>query len=138
MGNVELRRIPRWTLPPELVMAFLERYRNAMRHEHGWEVDLACPDCGHAGLPRYDGWEPTSAITFGSTPTLFAHVACVNCGRDLRSVAGERLRAMFTEITVPKVNRRMVVWFLVAVILIVSLPMVGYVCEVIRAAYGID
>ncbi len=105
-------------------MAILKEYRMALQHEHGWEVELTCPDCGHTGLPRYDGWEPNSAISFGSTPTLFARVACESCGRDVRSVAGEKLVALFSEITAPRANRRLVVWFVVAVIILVTLPII--------------
>ncbi len=106
-------------------MAVLQRYRKALQHQHGWEVELTCPDCGHTGLPRYGGWEPNIAINFGNAPTMFARVACGSCGRDLRPVAGEELRAMFSEIMVPKANRRLIVWFVVAVILLVTLPIVA-------------
>ena len=106
-------------------MAILHGYRKALQYEYGWEVELTCPDCGHTGLPRHEGWEPNSAINFGNTPTMFARVACESCGRDVHPVAGDKLRVMFSEITVPKANRRLIVWFVVAVILLVTLPMVA-------------
>lgn len=106
-------------------MALLQRYRKALHHEHGWEVELTCQDCGHTGLPRCDGWKPNSAINFGNTPTMFSRVACASCGRDLRSVAGEKLVAMFSEITVPKANRRIIAWLVVAVVFLVTLPIVA-------------
>lgn len=106
-------------------MAMLKGYRRALQHEHGWEVELSCPDCGHTGLPRYDGWEANSAINFGSAPTIFARVACESCGGNLRPIAGERLQTMFSEITVPTANRRLIVWFVIAVILLVILPILA-------------
>lgn len=106
-------------------MAILQGYREALQHQHGWEVELTCPACNHMGLPRYEGWEPNRAINFGNTPTMYARVACVSCGRDLHSVAGEKLVAMFCEVTVPRANRRMIAWFVVAVTFLVALPIVA-------------
>ncbi len=104
-------------------MAVLQGYRKALQHEHGWEVELTCTDCSHTGLPQYDGWEPDNVINIGNTPTMFARVSCANCGRDLRSVAGEKLVAMFSEITVPKANRRIIAWFVVACVCLATLPL---------------
>jgi hypothetical protein len=109
----------------ETVMGFFRRYRETLRHEHGWEVELTCPQCGHTGLPRYEGWKPNLAGGFGKTPTIFANLACTKCGRDLRRAAGEQLVATFSRIAVPKGNKRLLVWFVIAVLLIVSLPIVA-------------
>jgi hypothetical protein len=106
-------------------MGFFRRYRETLRHEHGWEVELTCPQCGHTGLPRYEGWKPNLAGGFGKTPTIFANLACTKCGRDLRRAAGEQLVATFSRIAVPKGNKRLLVWFVIAVLLIVSLPIVA-------------
>ena len=103
----------------------IAKYRSAVQHEHGWEVELACPKCGHTALPRYEGWKPNTSINFGNTPTMFALVACSECGHDLREVAGEQLAAMFSDVAVPKVNRRLMASFVVAVVLIVALPIIA-------------
>lgn len=104
-------------------MALLQNYQKAMQREHGWEVELTCPDCGCTTRPLYEDWDSKSAINFGNTPTIFACVACAECGRALRSVAGERLVAMFSDIAVPRANKRLIAWFVVVAVLAVLLPL---------------
>ncbi len=112
------------------VMGILERYRSALRLQHGWEVDLTCRECGHSGLPRYEGWEPNGAINLGNAPTMFARVSCASCERDLRSVAGEKLVAMFSDQAIPATNKRMIFCFVLAVVFLVTLiPVAQFVFE---------
>ncbi len=102
----------------------LAKYRSAVQNDHGWEVELTCPSCGHTALPRYDGWTPDTSINFGSTPTMFALIACSKCAHDLRDVAGKQLVAMFSDMAVSKLNKRLIAYFVVGVVLVVALPII--------------
>lgn len=103
-------------------MKLIARCRIDLRHEHGWNVKLTCPDCSHKGVPRFDGWAANTAINFGNAPTLFARLACANCGGDLRSAASESLQNMFSGVRVSKRNVRLIVWFVGTIVLVVTLP----------------
>ena len=61
---------------------FLQAYRERLEHKHGWQIELACPVCGHHSVPDYDGWTPSGAIRFGQRATIFANLSCANCGAD--------------------------------------------------------
>ena len=106
-------------------MSIIDKYRRGVQHEHGWELELTCPACGHTAPPHYEGWKPNKAINFGSTATVFALLSCAECGHGLREVAGRELVALFSDVTVPKVNRRLIAYFTVAVVLLVLLPIVA-------------
>jgi len=90
----------------------LKQYNQRLQHQHGWEVQLECPICGHRGLPDYDGWTPNSVMQFGDKPTIFANVSCHKCGQDLKQEAGERLVEMFTDVPTPARNRRLLIAFI--------------------------
>jgi hypothetical protein len=92
-------------------MGFLQRYRNRLQHEHGWQVEVKCSNCGHTALPSLKGWTPSRALHFGDRPTVFANVACSNCGDDLREEAGDRLVSLFAGVAAPTVNSRLIAWF---------------------------
>ncbi len=103
-------------------MGFLRKYHDALRHQHGWEVELTCPECGHTAVPHYGDWEFTRTAHLGDTPTVFALVTCPNCGRDLRGAAGDCLVATFSDVAVPQGNKRLVVYFAMAVTVITTVP----------------
>lgn len=85
----------------------LKALRGLLEHEHGWEVPVACPVCGHCGLPNYEGWTPSRAIRFGNRATIFARLRCAKCSSDLKNAAGEELVKLFTEQPIPQSNQRL-------------------------------
>jgi hypothetical protein len=107
-------------------MQFLQEYRDRVRHEHGWQVELKCSHCGHTAVPKYKGWTPSSAIHFGDRPTMYANLSCTNCGSDLRKESSEQLVSMFAGVAVPPANRRLIAWFIG---MMIGLPLfaVGFV-----------
>ena len=78
------------------MVSLLKSYRERLEHKHGWNVPLTCTHCGHEGLPRYDGWTPSTAVRFGDHPTIYANVSCQKCGRTLREEAGIELVRVFS------------------------------------------
>jgi len=100
--------------------AVLKRYSQRLQHQHGWEVELECPICGHCGQPDYDGWTPNSAMKFGDRPTIFANLTCDNCNQDLRQQAGEKLMEVFSGVPTPSRNRRLMHTFIG---LLIGLPL---------------
>jgi ribosomal protein S27E len=84
--------------------SFFNRYNAAVRQTHGWNIELQCPQCGLAGLPRYEGWMQNIAMNSGDKPTIYAKVACSRCGKSLRDEAGGKLFALFTGVAVPAQN----------------------------------
>lgn len=85
----------------------LKQLRGALEHEHGWEVPVACPVCGHETRPVYEGWTPSRAIRFGKRATIFARIRCEKCNSDLREAAGQALIHMFSEQPIPQSNQRL-------------------------------
>jgi hypothetical protein len=110
------------------MLTFFEQYRQRLRHQHGWEIELDCPVCGNHGLPVHSGWTPDSTIHFGTQPTIFVNVSCPRCGQDLTQQAGEKLVELFSDVTAPARNRRMIA---LLISLLVGLPLL--LCAVIWA-----
>jgi hypothetical protein len=92
--------------------SFLKRYREAMEHKHGWDVELECNGCGKRGIPEYRGWKPSQSVRFGAKPTIYADVACAGCGRGLKEEAGSVLVRLFSDLTVPPRNKRIIIGFI--------------------------
>jgi hypothetical protein len=97
-------------------MSLMARYKQRGQHQHGWEVELECPKCHHQGVPQYVGWTPGNAINIGSTPTIYANLLCAECGHDLKEPAGEKLRELFKDVSIPPRNKGLIYRFLFAVI----------------------
>ncbi len=98
----------------------VSEYRQDMEHKHGWEVELECPACGYGGLPRYKGWAPRYPVAFGTTPTIFAQLECPSCGRDLEPEAGAKLVELFSQVDIPRANRRLLMVFALAAAVLVA------------------
>lgn len=111
----------------------LKEYKRRLQHQHGWEVELECPICGHCGQPDYDGWTPNSAMKFGDRPTIFANVTCHKCGQDLRQAAGDKLVEVFSGVPTAARNRQMLIAFIG---LIVGVPLLALVT--IRAGVQLE
>ena len=101
-------------------------YREAMELHHGWEVELECSACGHCGLPEYKGWTPRYSISFGTTPTVFADLGCPACGRDLKPEAGDKLVEMFSQVEIPRANRRLLMGYFLLTTALVAASAVIY------------
>ncbi len=110
------------------MLTFLKQYNQRLQHQHGWTVELDCPACGNHGLPDYAGWTPDSTIHFGIRSTIFVNVSCPRCGQDLTQQAGEKLVELFSDVTAPARNRRMIA---LLISLLVGLPLL--LCAVIWA-----
>ena len=93
---------PRWK-------AAIDRYRARFQHQHGWDVELTCPRCGTSAVPQYDGWTPSRAMALGSKPIIYANLSCRRCATDLRAAAGEKLVEMFSDVSIPPHNKRLIV-----------------------------
>ena len=100
--------------------SFLSKYKEQVRHQHGWEVELQCPECSHEGLPMYNGWTPSSAVNSGNTPMIYVDLTCSECGHELKSVAGTKLTELFTDVSIPARNKGLIYAFIVSV----GLPLV--------------
>jgi hypothetical protein len=84
----------------------LKKLRGSLEHEHGWEVPVECPVCGHGDVPLYEGWTPSRAIRFGNRATMFARLRCAKCHSDLKDAAGRTLIQLFSEQPIPQSNQR--------------------------------
>ena len=71
--------------------ATLANYKATMEHEHGWETELHCSECGWKGIPKYNGWTPSNEMHFGVAPTIYANLNCPECSSNLKKEAGEKL-----------------------------------------------
>jgi hypothetical protein len=107
------------------MVSLLQKYRDRMAHTHGWEVPLTCRGCGHHGLVKYRGYQPSMTINWGKRPTVYALVACDRCGNDLREAAGQALVALFSEVEIQKGNGRLVFLCLLGVAALLGLVVVG-------------
>ncbi len=97
-------------------MSLMARYKERVQHQHGWEVELQCPQCNHEGVPEYVGWTPSSAINLGDTPTIYANLSCPQCGHDLKDAAGEKLRELFKDVSIPPRNKGLLYGLILAVV----------------------
>jgi hypothetical protein len=93
------------------MIAFFKKYKEAMRLKHGWEVELVCSQCGHCGVPAYNGWTSIKAISLGNTPLIYANVSCSECGNGLKQEAGTKVIELFSKIPVPSRNKIFITWF---------------------------
>lgn len=104
--------------------SLLQRYREAVQHEHGWDVALTCNACGTRAVPVYKGWTPSKTVGFGTTPTLYADLACTTCGTNLQQDARAELVRLFAEEPLAAANKRLIRRFVGAMIfLFVALPL---------------
>jgi len=103
------------------MIAFFKKYKEAMRLRHGWEVELECSKCGHYGIPAYDGWRSSRALSLGNTPQIYAKVSCAECGNGLKHEAGQKVVELFSEIAVPSKNKIFIAWFVACT---VGIPLV--------------
>ncbi len=104
--------------------SILAKYRERLEHNHGWQVPLICTKCGHEGVPRYDGWTPSTAIRFGDRPTIYADLYCEKCGRDLREEAEVALVDTFSQQPTDLRNKRLL-WGMIVVLVVVPLLFFG-------------
>lgn len=93
-------------------MNFFQRYKKAMEHKHGWEVELRCPHCGFQGKPEYRGWKPGNTINFGNSATIFSDLICAQCKKDIKETAAKKLVELFAPVAVPAGNKKMLIGFL--------------------------
>ena len=101
--------------------SFLNKYNAAVRHTHGWNLELTCPHCGHRGLPRYEGWMPDIAENAGDRPTIYAKVACTRCNGRLHDEAGRKVAELFPEVQVPEQNAAILKAFILGLFIVPSL-----------------
>jgi len=81
-------------------MSLISKYKEQVQINHGWEVDLKCPQCDQSGIPAFeDGTIDTEKIhkNAAGIPMLCADVTCSECGHDLEAQAGEKLKELFSE-----------------------------------------
>ncbi len=102
-------------------MSLLSKYKERVQHQHGWEVELQCPECGHDGKPKYDGWTVSKLIKLGDTPTIYANLTCSKCGHDLKEAAGGKLKELFKDVAIPARNKSLMYGFL---FIVIGLPLI--------------
>jgi hypothetical protein len=83
------------------------------RLQHGWEVELLCPQCGTVAPPVFNGWDPNSNIGFGKDATIFANVTCSKCHAGLKDAAVGKLVEMFADEAIPPTNRKAIGGYLI-------------------------
>lgn len=107
-------------------MSLLTTYKERVQLQHGWEVELRCPDCNHEGVPEVERIQNTTVnvINAGRNPHVFANVTCSECGHDLKTIAEETLVTMFNNVSLSPRNKLIIFVFIVMVI-VVLLSMVG-------------
>jgi hypothetical protein len=79
---------------------------------YGWDVDLTCTKCRFSGLPRYEGWSENLQTGIGGNVTIFAKVACPQCGRRLTDEAGRKLADLFEGVGIGDQNRKILTRFI--------------------------
>ena len=99
-------------------MSLYGKYTSTVRNTHGWSVELTCSQCGRSGLPRYEGWMADVKEGGFDSPTVYAKLACPECGRRLSDEAGRNLTALFGELAVPAGNESIVQGFIAGLILV--------------------
>jgi hypothetical protein len=85
---------------------------------YGWDVELTCSQCKFSGQPRYEGWSPSLKTGIAGNVTVYAKVACPQCGRRLTGEAGGKLVDLFRDVDVPAQNKRIANWFIAGLILV--------------------
>ena len=85
--------------------------RSNQNRSYGWDLELACDQCGFEGLPRYEGWSPGLEAGLGPQVQVYAKVACPKCGRRLTSEAGKKLTDLFRGLEIPVENKRVLTQF---------------------------
>jgi hypothetical protein len=100
--------------------SLLATFRSNYDLKHGWDVELQCPKCGAVAVPEFTGWTPTHAIGLGDKPVIYANLKCTRCSRDLRLAAGEKLVELFSKISIPRQNKRLIVTLIAYTLVIVS------------------
>ncbi len=106
------------------MISFLKKYKEIVKHKHGWDVELKCPQCNYEGLPEYKGWTPAYTVHFGKKATIFTNLFCPGCKKELKEEAGKKLIELFSDIPIHPKNKRILRGFLlisVGIILILIL-----------------
>lgn len=79
---------------------------------------MTCGRCKYHGKPRYEGWSPNLTTELGSNVTIYAKVACPECGRRLTEEAGSKFVALFKDVAVSGRNRKILRSFIANLILV--------------------
>jgi len=69
-------------------------------------------------MPRYEGWIQGMAANAGDQPTIYAKIACPQCGNRLTDEAGTKLDELFRETPVPEKNNRIIGEFIAGLFLV--------------------
>ncbi len=96
--------------------SIMAKYREAVELNHGWDIELACAECGWSGVPKYEGWTPGFPKGFGKTPTIYANLKCPECGKDLKDEAAAKLVELFGDIPIDQRNKGYLMLFITAVV----------------------
>jgi len=81
-------------------MSLVSKYKQHVQINHGWEIELHCPQCNSNDVPAFeDGTIDTKRIhkNTADIPMLCAAVTCSGCGHDLEEQAGEKLTELFSQ-----------------------------------------
>jgi hypothetical protein len=85
---------------------------------HGWDAELTCGKCGASGKPRYEGRSPSLNAGIGPGVTIYAKLACPQCGRRLTEEARRKLVDLFRDAAIPEQNRKVLRNFIAGLILV--------------------
>ena len=113
----------------------MKRYRDVLRNEHGWEVELWCPECNHDVMPVYKGWIPNMSMKFGRHPTIYADLECPVCSTKLKEAASEKLVEMFSDVSIPRKNKMAMVGFIGGWLLLLLLSLLPALITNISSLY---
>jgi hypothetical protein len=93
------------------MFGILKKYRDALPHDHGWELPLECPRCATLAVPEFPGWTPAPSVKPGNAATIYANLRCPHCDADLKETAGRALVELFSGVEIPESNRRLLRWY---------------------------
>ncbi len=98
--------------PTSRFRAWHERCTQQTLLDHGWDVPVTCATCGDRNVPEFKGWTPSQAIRVGKSPTVYADLACTQCGANVKKEAGVELVSLFENQPIDPRNKRILSLFL--------------------------
>ncbi len=98
--------------------SLFSKYSSTVRNVYGWGVELTCSRCKARVKPRYEGWSTHLKTDRGENASIFAKVACPNCGRRMTDEASAKLEELFGGIAIPEQNQHIVSGFIIALIIV--------------------
>lgn len=100
------------------MISIVRKYKAAIQPMHGWNVELKCSGCNYEGKPRYEGWTSRRDVNRDALATIYAKLACPKCGRRLTDEAGWKLVDLFSDVSIPEKNEKIIKQFIAGLIIV--------------------